>query len=237
MAKKKGNSSPAKVNPVKYIKEKARSFPVATCYLADDMAEGGMAQVIVTRDRGHGKFVVGCYLIDTYCLGVKDTFFMHDADEHDIDDLLDHLRRTEVQVVTYNHVHNLIYGAVAFAEEGGIEPHKDFSVTEYILDEDSDDVPLEEFDFGRNGKHLLVVNPDGKERKYLGVLKENLGEGNFDYILPYGIEDYNDDYDDEPYYEDKDDEDWDEDEEFDPFDDGGMFEKILKDLDSKKFKK
>lgn len=58
----------------------------------------------------------------------------------------------------YVTVHNLIYGAIEFAEEAGCSPDKSFNITRYILSPDTEDIPLVQFDFGKDGKHLLIAN-------------------------------------------------------------------------------
>lgn len=93
---------------------------------------------------------------------------------------------------------NIIYGAMAFAEDGGIKPVKEFDPAGYILEEDTDDIPLIEYDFGKNGKHLLVVNSDRKEMPYYHILKKNLGD-NFEFIMPYGEEYDEDDIEEDEY--------------------------------------
>lgn len=52
----------------------------------------------------------------------------------------------------------------------------------YILEDDTDDVSLIEYDFGCNGKHFLVVNLDRREANYLNTLKENFDD-EFEYVL------------------------------------------------------
>ncbi|WP_286526234.1 DUF1186 domain-containing protein, partial [Duncaniella freteri] len=88
--------------------------------------------------------------------------------------------------------------AMAFAEEGGIKPSKEFDPAGYILEEDTDDIPLIEYDFGKNGKHFLIVNPERKEMPYYHTLKKNLGD-DFEYVMPFG-EEYEDDSDDDDEY-------------------------------------
>ena len=59
---------------------------------------------------------------------------------------------------SYDEAHNCIYGAIAFAEEAGIEPDKSFKITQYMLDEDDDNIPLIEYKYGKDGKHTLLTS-------------------------------------------------------------------------------
>ena len=84
---------------------------------------------------------------------------------------------------SYEEAHNWVYGAIAWAEEAGIAPDKSFAITKYMLEEDTDDVPLIEYEFGYNGKHLLMANNNLELSKYLPLMKKNLGEGNFAFAI------------------------------------------------------
>ncbi|MBO7102159.1 MAG: DUF1186 domain-containing protein, partial [Bacteroidaceae bacterium] len=92
-------------------------------------------------------------------------------------------------------------GAIAFAEEAGIKPDKSFNLTQYMLEEDTDEVPLIEYEYGRNGKHFLVAKNKLEASRYLPSMKAHLGD-NFDVSI--GEFDDFDDFDeeeddDEPY--------------------------------------
>lgn len=201
MAKKKksGGGAQQKMSPEKYVRERARKFPIVECFVNKGWQDHGEASISVVRQRPDGKYIVGLYLVDLYCMGVKDAFTLPNAD----DEHIEKLKKDSAggwEPIDYNLAHNLIYGAIEFAEEGGIEPHPDFDLAECVLEEDNDDIPLIDYEFGYKGKHLLIIGPDGKERKYLSVLHKNLGD-NYDYIDPLrddGADSIDDlDYDDD----------------------------------------
>lgn len=190
----KGKAQQAFLSPENYIKQKARTLPIWQCYMSDSIEMYGEGYVIVPRLHTGGNVTVGLYLVDTYCLGVKDTFYRFRCDEKEYLMLLQSIRHNMgLKEVSYEEAHNMLYGAIEFAEEAGIKPHKDFAITRYILDEDTDEIPLIEYDYGKDGKHFLVAHSNMELSKYLPLLKKNLGD-KFDYVL----EDGNDDEDD--YY-------------------------------------
>lgn len=193
--KSKGQQHPA-LSPYRFMREKARTLPLGKCYIAPpDWQESGMAHVIVSRVRPSGNLVMAAFLVDTFCLGVKDAGYHENMPSSDFEEYLSNYRKgMGLEEISYNEAHNIIYGAMAFAEEGGIKPIKEFDPAGYILAEDTDDIPLIEYDFGKNGKHFLVVNPDRKEMPYYHILKKNLGD-DFEFVMPYG-EDDEEDYDD-----------------------------------------
>lgn len=194
--KSKGQKQPP-LSPSRFMREKARTYPIGKCYIAPTTwQENGMAHVIVTRVRPSGNLIMASFLVDTFCLGVKDAWYNENITPYDFEKHLDKYHNgMDVEEISYNEAHNLIYGAIAFAEEGGIKPSKDFDPAGYILEEDTDDVPLIEFEFGKDGKHLLMVSPSRKEMPYFNTLKENLGD-NFHYVMPFGDDESYDDDDD-----------------------------------------
>lgn len=186
-SKNKNNSQQkAKLSPERFMREKARSLPIGKCYVTSDWKEDGMAQVVITRKRSNGNLVMGAFLVDTFCLGVKDSGYNEDIPVSELEECLDDYRNdTGIEEISYNEAHNIIYGAMAFAEEGGIKPSKEFYPAGYILEEDTEDIPLIEYDFGKDGKHFLVIGPDGSEKKHLHTLQKNLGD-DFDYVMETG---------------------------------------------------
>lgn len=59
--------------------------------------------------------------------------------------------------IPYEVAHNLIYSSIEFAGEAGIEPVDEWGITQYILEEDDDNVPLIEYQWGLNGMHYLLA--------------------------------------------------------------------------------
>lgn len=175
--KKKQQTGQQFLSPEQFMKQRARSLEIGTCYVSNDMSEYGEGHVIVTRRHTGGRISVAMYLVDIFCLGVKDSFFRLRLEEDELEEMLSH--GPSLHECSYEEAHNWIYGAIAWAEEAGIKPDKSFLVTKYMLEEDTDDIPLIEYEFGRDGKHHLMANNNLEASRYLPLLKKNLGEGNF----------------------------------------------------------
>lgn len=189
MAKKKQKKQQQFLSPEQFMKQRARKLELGKCYMTD-LNEYGLGHIIVTRNHTGGKVSMAEYLVDIYCLGVKDSFYRLRMDDYEVEDIV---RQIDAMECPYNEAHNWIYGAIAFAEEAGIEPDKSFNLTQYMLEEDTDDIPLMEFEYGKEGKHLLVAHNRQEANRYLPLLKQNLGDGNYDFI----VEDTPDYYDEE----------------------------------------
>ena len=194
--KKPNNGGQHFLSPEKYLQQRARLLPIDKCYINDNADEAGMAHIIVTRRHTGGRISFGVYLVDMLCLGVKDTYYQLRRDEDELLELLESQPLNFIEC-SYQEAHNRIYGSIAFAEEGGIEPHPSFRLSRYMLEEDTDDIPLIEYTYGSDGKHLLICSTNLEASRYLPTLRKHLGN-DVEYII--GDEDYEDeDYEDEDY--------------------------------------
>lgn len=179
--KKKGNQ-PVKLTPKAYIKKRARLLPVTKCYINEDWQDSGMATVIVTRQMAGGKLVIGSYIVDVFCLGLKDTHFWFGLTEDDFEEDLLPIFTEKMQLDLIecqpNFAFNLIYGAVEYAEDLGFSPHKDFALTELILDT-VESISFIDIEFGKDGQPFLIPGPNDNVNHILSVLNKSIGEENF----------------------------------------------------------
>ncbi len=203
MAKKKSKIVQKFLSPERFLKERMRMLEIGDCYVNDDIFKVGYGNVVVSRRHTGGNVSYGVFLVDTWCLGVKYCSYVLRVSEEEFEQLVEHMKAYDMRKATYEEAHNIIYGAVAFAEEAGIKPCSNFSLAQYFLEEDTDDVPLIEYNFGKNGKHSLVANSMSEASKYLPTLKKNLGD-DFDYMIQTDDDDGDEDEEGEDEFYDYD---------------------------------
>lgn len=204
MAKKK-KSTPPLLSPEKYIKERVRNLPIGQCTIDKEWKNIGLTFIVVPRLHKQGTYTIGTYLVDTFCRGIVDSTYYFNISEEAYQEQLtlmgEHFDREEID---YVEAHNIIYGAIAFAETAGIQPHKSFELTRYILEEDTEDIPLIDYEFGKEEKHFLVAKDKIEASRYLPLLTKNLGD-NFGYTLNNGKEEEEEEvYDEYEEYEEED---------------------------------
>ena len=188
MAKNKKQQNQQLLSPENYIRQKARKLPVFECLINDEWNEIGTAQIVVSRSHVNGNLTFAMYLVDLLCLGVKDTFYQFNASEEDYNELLQEMEKTlKMNETDYALVHNIIFASNEFAAELGFKPHKDFtSVSQYLLEEDTDDIELIEIECGKNGKPMFIKTEQTTEAdaaRIIRQLEKAVGHGNFDVIL------------------------------------------------------
>ncbi|MFA5262509.1 MAG: UPF0149 family protein [Opitutaceae bacterium] len=176
-------------------------------WIASGWSEQGIANVIVSRTRSDGCVDAGFFLVDAWCLGIKDAFLFENAPPSMLQEVLDE----QIPATTRERIHpacakRLIDGAIAYADKLGFLPCKDFKKARKALsglDASSCD---QTFTFGKNGKPCFVAGPnDTQERidKILRVLTARLGPDGFTYIVPESGEE--DEFEDLPGLDDDDD--------------------------------
>jgi len=169
-------------SPEKYIKEAARKLPVKKTLVSEKIFEVGLGQVVVVRERPNGDLVVGVYMVDVFACGVKDSFF-NIFDEEELNILIDRVEKSGEKLTEFdsNYTFNLIYGAVEYAEDCGIEPDNSFDLTSYILD-DIDDIEYVDIEFGKDGRPLYIQGINDNPAMILAAMEKNLGSGNYEFI-------------------------------------------------------
>src|ERR1035437_6427475 len=101
------------LSPGKYIISKGALLPFHECLINEDWKKGGLATVVISKKMPSGKIIVGLYLIDMYCLGLKDTSYKFAFSAFDYAEFLNELNKRHAMIICeLNFVHNLIYGAI-----------------------------------------------------------------------------------------------------------------------------
>ena len=182
------------LSPENYIRTRARSLEIYECLINNEWAESGIANVIVTRKHTNGNFTTALYLVDLYCLGVKDSIFLFNVGEDEYHKQLNAVcAMDEFIKIDYILAHNIIFAAIEFAGDYGFSPAKTFTnITQYLLEEDKDEIELIDIECGLHGKPAYFEGPyddKAKVNRILQQLERTAGKGNYNYTLVIGEDD------------------------------------------------
>lgn len=151
----------------------------------DRETDGLVGVLIAHRDR-HQKVSVCGYLLDVYCLGVKDALGP------------DRMRRDELASFARIYFHawgadgvaapielarELVFGAVEYARALGFAPHPDFERARGQLGAWEGPGAIR---FGRNGKPFFAQGPYDDPAAVLRTLEASVGSGNFNFTVSVG---------------------------------------------------
>jgi hypothetical protein len=166
----------------------ARNYPIEGCWTVEKWNEGGLAKVVIARRQPNGRIVFGCYLVDLYCLGLKDTFCNADIPaglfrRNYLAQIFDDSPPLGVSPAL---AHEIVYGGIEFAAQFGFRPHRDFRHSRYILDPPEVHPRTGKAQFGKDGKPFYISGPYDNAEAIVRQLARTAGEGNFDYIAIAG---------------------------------------------------
>lgn len=151
---------------------------------AEDTAESGgpgLASILVARDKGSSVSVCG-YLVDVWCLGVKDVLGPRSVARRKLPGFTGQYFRTYDRpplVAPIDLARQVVFGAVAYARELGFEPHPDYAGCSDHL---GPWAASSDITFGRNGKPTYIQGPHDDAGRIIKTLRRSVGKGNFDYL-------------------------------------------------------
>lgn len=146
----------------------------------------GVASVIVARRQRSHRVTVCGYLVDVFCLGVKNALGPDAMAEGDLRGFVHEFftpfheigRPVEAPLELVRH---LVWGAVDYARGLGFEPAPDFEAAAGHLGTWEETSAIT---FGRGGMPLYVAGPYDKPEAVLRTLNRTVGRGNFHTFVP-----------------------------------------------------
>ena len=167
------------------IRENA-GLPILQCLISDQLFEAGMGSLVLMRGLSVDYTCSAVFLLDTFCLGVKNTDFgMMDRDQTEryleiIDDSDPH------SPIAPEEGRKLLRDLAAWSEGNGFPQYKDYAALEKlfgtVVPAETDYTPR----FGKDGKVLYIPGPTDTPaliRRRMAILRERHGDdGHF--ILP-----------------------------------------------------
>jgi hypothetical protein len=144
---------------------------------------GGLAQILVARRHRHDKVKACGYLVDVFCLGVKNTYGPDVMDELELRRFIPTYYsafESEPLEISIELARDIVFGGVEFARNLGFEPHREFADLAGHLGAWNGSSSIT---FGKDGKPFYVDGPDDNPNSVVRTLRKSVGEGNFDYLF------------------------------------------------------
>ncbi len=156
----------------------AASQPICACLISDGWTETGMASLFLARGVGNNRLGLAMFLLDTYCLGIKDVALQSlNADQWG--DFLDASESAlPLSPIDPAFARKLLRDLAAWSASMGFAPHPDFATVERLFGTVSADTCSAEFRFGREGKPFYIQGPSdtpAQARQYLAQVSRATG--------------------------------------------------------------
>jgi len=145
--------------------------------------DSGLVMVLVTRkDRNQGVSVCG-YLLDVYCLGVKNAIGprrMRGSELRAFAESYFSAWDDPAKPIPVELARHLVFGAADYAGSLGFAPHPDFAAARPVLDPWDGPSAIR---FGRDGKPFYTEGPYDDARHVIKTLEATVGAGNFHFTV------------------------------------------------------
>lgn len=156
-------------NPLKNILQ----FPIDECLINMDWKQSGLATIIVIRKhRETGQFSFVSFLVDVFCLGLKNVFVGKEVNEETVSNFVAMYPQSFTEI-EYEECRGIILGATDYAKDLGFEPHADWEKVKGFIENDR---PYSvNHEFGKNGKPFYIEGPDDDVEEIIRILRNNHG--------------------------------------------------------------
>jgi len=157
-------------------------------YCDSGIFDEGIGQVVIVRYKGGGRVEMGVFLVDVFCLGVKNAFFTR-CDESEFGEYLRKLFPEGKPLDEHSGAwgRKLVEGAVEYARRIGFAPHRDYKQAARVMGVINPEDCEETFDFGHDGKPLFIAGPNDTSAQcdtIMKVLMRKLGKDGYHFIAP-----------------------------------------------------
>jgi hypothetical protein len=146
-------------------------------------AAAGLVSALVVREHRYDKVTATGFLVDVYCLGVKDALPPKTMERHELDSFIAHYYRSYEESpieAPIDLIQSLVFGAVEYARSLGFEPHRDFASARPALGEWTGPSPIA---FGNHGVPEFIQGPHDNPKEVYKTLCRTVGEGNFHFMV------------------------------------------------------
>jgi len=138
----------------------AEKWPIVQALVGAKLWEDGIAYLAIARQEAEGRLVFGVYLVDAFCLGVKNAFW-NAGTSGDFKELLQRVEKTQTMIpISPACLVKILEGAVEYAQSFGFPPHPDYRHAAMLLAGIDPKACTHEFTFGREGKPFYIQGPN-----------------------------------------------------------------------------
>lgn len=134
-------------------------FPLDVCIMGVDPQEMGLTAVVIARKVAEDHYVAAFYLLDIWCLGLKQVEFKKNMSRAQVEFLIAGVVHSfgAYDEIAYEHARGVILGSIDYARTFGFEPHPDWSYAQHFVEPKR--AYTSPFAFGVNGKPLYMQGP------------------------------------------------------------------------------
>jgi hypothetical protein len=174
----------------------AANGPIHQCLMPENLFELGMGNVVVSRTLPGGQIGAAFFLLDVFCLGVKDAHF--DVMPREVyNHRMAVSQHGSLREIDPSCARKLVESAEAYARDLGFKPHADYQMARKIFADIDAAVCPTQFEFGKDSMPFFMSGPydtPAKCERIVKTLTQRCGPDGFHYMM--AIDNPFDDFDD-----------------------------------------
>ena len=154
-------------------------FPLHKCCIGKNWQKTGISNVVIIRKVFDESFIAEIYLVDIWCLGVKDAFIRKNLSNSDLQYLCNNISLASDGVIeiSYEDARSIVLGSLNYAAKIGIQPHPNWHSSNNMIEPNR--TFENKFEFGKKGKPLYVAGPHDKNVEAGYIKKVAAAGGNY----------------------------------------------------------
>jgi hypothetical protein len=161
---------------------RAAHAPIQHCFLTEAVFDIGMVTLVLARGATPHYIAFSAFLIDVFCLGIKDVMF--ESVESEVFEIYMDATDAGSPMVSVDpgYARRLLRDLAAWSQSIGFAPHRDFTAVERVFGDVSADASDAGFRFGRDGKPVYISGPTETApliRRRIAQLQKYLGDDGF----------------------------------------------------------
>ena len=161
---------------------RAANAPIQHCFLTESVFDIGMGTLVLARGATPHHISLSSFLIDAFCLGIKDVMF--ESVESEVFEMYMDATDAGSPMVSVDpsYARKLLRDVAAWSQSIGFAPHRDFAAVERMFGDVSADASDAIFRFGRDGKPVYIPGPSETApliRRRIEQLQKYLGDDGF----------------------------------------------------------
>lgn len=162
-------------------------YPLHECIVSTNLFDIGLGEIFLSRRLPGDNLAVSAFVVDVFCLGVKNAFFRV-MSEDEYDDIKQSIAQSgrNLEPIHQSCAKKLLQGAVEYAKNLGFAAHSDYKKSLPLFGNIDAGVCPVHYDYGKDGKPFYIRGPYESIReaeKIVNKLQAKCGEDGFDYLI------------------------------------------------------
>lgn len=172
--------------------QQASTAPILHCCMNTEIWRQGIGHVLVSRQLGAGQVAFAAFLVDVYCLGVKNAMANIVPRAQYGNEIYRKLAsQDKLNSLRPECARKLVESAVQYAADLGLPPHSDYRKARLIFGDIAAAECEEDYTFGKDGKPFFVAGPHDNSvccQQIIRTLYNHCGPDGYHFLISGGDE-------------------------------------------------